>query len=243
VYYQGRDQKAAAEITSVTEGLGNRATFVEGELYDYDSISALIDFVVERHGRLDGAVGSGASRVAVTRAPEALGASFKSFRTMTAADIEIPIKSGFLPRAFLAHAASQKMAEQRYGKIVLVTTDAGRVPTPGESMIGASAAALVFLTRALGREFARDGVRINTVGITLTTGTPAYEQHVERMARDVESERLQVKVFQKLESRMPFGLGSADEIAELIAFLVAPESDGITGATLSVNRGAYFPTY
>jgi NAD(P)-dependent dehydrogenase (short-subunit alcohol dehydrogenase family) len=52
-----------------------------------------------------------------------------------------------------------------------------------------------------------------------------------------------VKVFQKLESRMPFGLGSADEIAELIAFLVAPESDGITGATLSVNRGAYFPTY
>ena len=42
---------------------------------------------------------------------------------------------------------------------------------------------------------------------------------------------------------MPFGLGDADEVGDLLAYLVSPLSDGITGATISMNRGAYFPTY
>ena len=107
-------------------------------------------------------------------------------------------------------------------------------------MIGAAAASVVFLARAAGRELARDGIRVNALAITLTKDTPGYERFAEK--RQVEQD-VHVKAFSKLESRMPFGLGTATEAADLACFLVAPESDGITGATLSINRGGYFPTY
>jgi 3-oxoacyl-[acyl-carrier protein] reductase len=151
-------------------------------------------------------------------------------------------QSGALGRLFLFRAAAEVMAPSGYGKVVLVTTDAGRVPTPGESMIGAAAASLMFLARAAGRELTRDGIRVNTVAISLTKDTPGYDRFAAKRSGGGDRD-LHVKAFEKLESRMPFGLASADEIADLVTYLVAPESDGITGATFSVNRGGYFPTY
>lgn len=46
------------------------------------------------------------------------------------------------------------MREQGYGKVILLTTDAARIPTPAESMIGAAGAVVMSLTRSLAQELA-----------------------------------------------------------------------------------------
>ncbi len=88
---------------------------------------------------------------------------------------------------------------------------------------------------------ARDGVRVNAVAITITKDTPGYDKSLQRRTEGTAG--MLDRVFERIEARAPFGLGTAAETAELIAFLLAPESDGITGATFSINRGGYFPVY
>jgi 3-oxoacyl-[acyl-carrier protein] reductase len=240
VVFQGRDMDAARQVIASAAAAGPEPTFVAGNLNDYASLFRLVDRAGNLFGRLDGAVGSG---ITLPSGTEPHANEVRPFRDMGPESIEATLRAGFLPRAFLVHAASCRMAAQGYGKIVLLTTDAGRMPTSGESVIGAAAAAVGFLTRAVGRELARDGIRINTVSITLTTGTPGYDVVMAGRDRVSEVDQMRSRIFEKLEQRMPFGLGSATEVSEVVAFFLAPESDGISGATISVNRGGYFPSY
>jgi 3-oxoacyl-[acyl-carrier protein] reductase len=120
---------------------------------------------------------------------------------------------------------------------VLLTTDAGRVPTPGESFIGGAAAALVFMVRALGRELARHQVRINAVAVTLTRDTPGYDWYA---AQGEDSDNVLVKAFRKLERETPFGLNTPADVANALLFLASDAAAQITGTTLSVNGGVSF---
>jgi 3-oxoacyl-[acyl-carrier protein] reductase len=231
VMFQGRDHDAAKATVDEAGKGGTTPVFVPGDLYDYGSVGGLCDAAVDRFGALHGAVGNG-----MRSFPRA-----RLFRETDPSDLLGYFEQGALHRAYLAHAAALRMAERGYGKIVLVTSDGGRVPTPSESMIGTAAAAVVYLSRAVAREVARDGVRINTVAITLTKDTPGYDTALRRRA-DGTGGTLG-RVFERIEASMPFGLGTASETAEIIAFLLGSESDGITGATFSINRGGYFPVY
>jgi 3-oxoacyl-[acyl-carrier protein] reductase len=234
VLFQGRDLEAADEVIAAT---GGEARFVPGDLYDPEAMTALVATAYDEHGRLDGAVGNG-----MRSEPKP-----KLFLEMRPEDFGSYFHHGAVPKLYLAQAAARRMAEAGYGKIVWVTSDAGRQPTTSETMIGTTAAALIFATRALAKELVRDGIRVNTVAITLTEGTPGFQRiEARRAARadgvGTESPQL-LSAFDKLTARMPFGLGQPQEVADLVSFLLAPVSDGITGATLSVNRGAYFPAY
>jgi 3-oxoacyl-[acyl-carrier protein] reductase len=231
VVFQGRDIGAAEATVDAARQRGTAPVFAPGDLYDYDSVAGLCDTAIDRFGGLHGAVGNG-----MRSHPPA-----RLFRETDPSDLLGYFEQGALHRAYLAHAAALRMASAGYGKIVLVTTDGGRVPTPSETMIGTAAAAVVYMSRAVARELARDGVRVNTVAITLTRDTPGYDRTLQRRA-DGTGGTLG-RVFEKIEARMPFGLGTAAETADVIAFLLGPESDGITGATLSINRGGYFPAY
>jgi 3-oxoacyl-[acyl-carrier protein] reductase len=232
VVFQGRDRDAAREVVqSIAPGLP-QPTFVPGDLYDADNLAHLVSVAVDRHGRIDGAVGSGMSGTS---------GGIRPFREIAAADIIRYFESGALGRMLLLHAVAGPMAAHGYGKVVFVTTDAGRVPTPGESLIGAAAASVIYFTRAVARELAGDGIRVNSLAITITKDTPGYDGFAAK--RDAGERDVHVKAFEKIEARAPFGLGTAAQAADVATFLLAPGSDGMTGATLSLNQGAYFPTY
>lgn len=233
VVFQGRDKDAAQEVIDLAASAGTTPVFVPGDLYDPSSARELVATAIERFGGLHGAVGNG-----MTSAPPA-----RLFLEMDPADFASYFHHGALHRLYLAHAAAREMAAAGYGKIVLITSDAGRMPTPSESMIGATAASLIFATRALGRELSRDGVRVNTVAITLTKGTPSFERVQRRRAEGGTETPTLLSAFDTLAKRMPFGLGEPDEVAGIVAFYLSPATDGISGSTVSVNRGAYFPSY
>lgn len=133
------------------------------------------------------------------------------------------------------------MKPQGYGKIILIGSDAARIPTPSESMIGAAASVVQFLTRALAVELAGFGIRVNNVSTTLTADTPRHDQYLA--AKQAGSKEVIVKAFTKAEERVKFRLNTAQDLAEYISFLAGPESDQISGSTLSINGGLSFPGY
>lgn len=201
--------------------------FIAGDMSSWEGIREVVQTATERLDGLQILVVSGRPR----------DAGGKLFLATDPESFEGYFRARTLTRFWAARAAADVMRDQEYGKIIFLTTDAGRVPTPAESLIGASAAAVIFGTRALAQELARVGIRVNTVSLSLTRDTPAYARY---SAGKGSGEPLW-RAFEKLEARAQFGLNTAQDVAEAVAFLAGPGSDKISGATISLNGGVSFP--
>jgi 2-hydroxycyclohexanecarboxyl-CoA dehydrogenase len=125
------------------------------------------------------------------------------------------------------HAVLAGMVERQRGAIVGVSSDAGRVGGVGEVIYSGAKAGVIGFLKAVAREVARDGVRVNTVSPG-PTDTPmmASTNHANPRLADA------------LIRAIPFRrLGEPAEVAAAIAFLLSEEATYITGQTLSVNGG------
>jgi 2-hydroxycyclohexanecarboxyl-CoA dehydrogenase len=165
----------------------------------------------------------------------------KPFVDLAPDEMPLYFETRLYHRLNAVHSAFNRMRGAGYGKIVTLTTDAGRVPTPAESLVGGAAAAQIFMTRALAREFAAYGVRINTVSISLTEETPSWERQQGQLAK--ASSEVIVGAFKKLEARAAFGLCMPEDVASLVVYLCSARSDKLSGATISINGGTSYPAY
>jgi NAD(P)-dependent dehydrogenase (short-subunit alcohol dehydrogenase family) len=128
-----------------------------------------------------------------------------------------------------ARAAYEYMRKQGHGSIVCLASDAGKIATPGESVIGAGMAAIAMFCRGMAIEAKRDGVRVNCVTPSIVRGTPLYAR--------LQADPFSHKLFAKAEELALLGVASAEDVAELIAFLIGPGARKMTGQTISVNGG------
>lgn len=127
-------------------------------------------------------------------------------------------------RAVLPH-----MMERKSGVILNVASDAGKLATPGEAVIGAGMAGVMMFSRALALEAKRDGIRVNCLTPSIVRGTPLYD---ELMAHPFAS-----KIFAKAEKMASLGVVEAEELANLAVFLASPEAAKMSGQCISMNGG------
>ena len=130
----------------------------------------------------------------------------------------------------LHHHVLPTFIEQGAGKIVNISSDAGRVGSTGEAVYAGCKAALAGFGKSVARELARTGICINTV-CPGPTDTPLFEEFAG------EGEFGQ-KVRSGLERAIPMRrLGQPADIAGVVLFLVSNDADFITGQTISVSGG------
>jgi 2-hydroxycyclohexanecarboxyl-CoA dehydrogenase len=134
-----------------------------------------------------------------------------------------------MPPIYMTRAVLPWMCEQRGGSVVNIASDAAKVATPGESVIGAGMAAIVMFSRTVAIEAKRDGVRVNAITPSLVSGTESSA----RALKDGFSARL----FAKATTMASLGVASPEDVAELIVFLGGPGSARLTGQAVSVNGG------
>jgi 3-oxoacyl-[acyl-carrier protein] reductase len=224
VVINGRNRAAGEEAVSAVEALGRKAMFMKADLLDHSQVRVMVEETLARWGRIDILVANGA---AVYPPP-------KFFHETDPGIYADYMHAYMFTRLYPINAVLGHMKERRQGKIIITTSDAGRTPTPGESLIGAASAGIVMATKVMAKEFSRWKINVNTVGITVTEDTPAYEQNV-RPEGPVGG------VFRKAVERTPFWPITAEDVSALILFLAGGGSDRITGQTFSVNGGLSFP--
>lgn len=144
---------------------------------------------------------------------------------------EIP---GILERCLFAQilcsrAALPFMREAKKGTIINIASDAAKIPTPGESVIGAAMAGIVMFTRGLAVEGKRDGIRANVLTPSMTSGT----EHFEKVMADPFAGRM----FAKAGKMAALGVVSKEELAGLVVFLASPAASKITGQAISMTGG------
>jgi NAD(P)-dependent dehydrogenase (short-subunit alcohol dehydrogenase family) len=129
----------------------------------------------------------------------------------------------------MSRAVLPYMSQQRSGSIINVASDAAKVPTPGETCIGAAMAAIVTFSRTLALEAKRDGVRVNVITPSLIVDTGSYDRAM--------NEDFSKKIFDRIISQAHLGLTEPADLANLALFLASPMSRLITGQVVSVNGG------
>jgi 2-hydroxycyclohexanecarboxyl-CoA dehydrogenase len=127
------------------------------------------------------------------------------------------------------HGALPAMQAAGYGRIVAVSSEAGRIGSKGNAVYAASKGALIAFVKSLAREGARYGVTVNAVAPG-PTETPL----LERIRAAPNGERMVAAMIAATELRR---LGTPAEIAAAVAFLAAEESSYVTGETLGVSGG------
>jgi 2-hydroxycyclohexanecarboxyl-CoA dehydrogenase len=124
----------------------------------------------------------------------------------------------------LTRGVLQPMVTAREGKIVNISSDAGRVGSMGETVYAAAKGGLIAFTKSLARELARYQINVNCV-CPGPTDTPLFQRQPERMK-------------EALTRAIPFRrIAQPIEIAQAVLFFLSRRSDYITGQVLSVSGG------
>jgi NAD(P)-dependent dehydrogenase (short-subunit alcohol dehydrogenase family) len=148
----------------------------------------------------------------------------------TSPDLFEPLVNAHLMSVlFMCHAALPRMMAREGGCIINISSDAAKIATPGEAIIGGCKAGVLMFSRTLALEASRHGIRVNTLTPSIVKDTQAYD----RLMADEFSRKL----FQKAERRARLGVVSPIDIAPLAVFLASPAAAKITGQGISVNGG------
>jgi 2-hydroxycyclohexanecarboxyl-CoA dehydrogenase len=124
----------------------------------------------------------------------------------------------------LTRAILPSMVERSAGKIVNISSDAGRVGSMGETVYAAAKGGVIAFTKSLAREMARYRINVNCV-CPGPTDTPLFRQQPEKMQ-------------DALTRAIPFKrIGKPEEVADAILFFASARSDYLTGQVLSVSGG------
>lgn len=204
----------AERAEAAARAVGERAFAVPGDVAAEGMPESIVERTLARFGRLD---------ILVNNAALALGTRFEN---LTAGEwrqaLEINMTAPFL----LMKAALPTMKAQRYGRVINVSSTAGRmVSTLGGAHYTASKTGLLGLTRAAAKELGRHGITVNAVcpGMidTELTRENAPPERLLELARSYPVPRL----------------GTALEVADLICFAASEAAGYITGASLDINGG------
>jgi 2-hydroxycyclohexanecarboxyl-CoA dehydrogenase len=126
-----------------------------------------------------------------------------------------------------ARAVLDSMIERRSGKIISISSDAGRVGSAGEAVYAGAKAGIIGFSKTLARELARFGINVNVV-CPGPTNTPLFQE----MSGGNE------KLATSLIHAIPLGrLGEPEDLAGAVAFLASDDASFMTGQTLSVSGG------
>jgi 3-oxoacyl-[acyl-carrier protein] reductase len=126
----------------------------------------------------------------------------------------------------LSKACLKRMIKERRGRIVNLTSIVGLTGNAGQANYAAAKAGILGFTKSLAKEIASRGITVNSIapGFIDTDMTKALSEE-QRAA---------------LQSQIPMGrLGTSEDIAAAVLFLVSPSAAYITGETLHVNGGMY----
>ena len=205
-----RDEAAAHKAAGA---LGPRAHAVVVDVTRQDSVAAAVQASLSHAGRIDALVNSAGITGPNTRVWDYPVDAWRQV-------MEVNVNGLFI----CCREVAPVMRAANYGRIVNIASVAGKDGNPNASAYSASKAAVIALTKSLGKELADTGVRVNCV-------TPAA-------VKTAIFDQMTPEHIQFMLSKIPMGrFGTPDEVAALVGWLCTEECSFSTGAVFDLSGG------
>jgi NAD(P)-dependent dehydrogenase (short-subunit alcohol dehydrogenase family) len=211
-----RGEAARAQIAAHRPD--TNVVYLSCDASDPESVTTAVNEVHHALGGLDVVVSS-------------VGSKYKPdlLHSVPIEDLADILTSQAVPPMLLTRAAMPHFEAQGGGSIINIASDAAKVATPGEAVLGSAMAAVVMFTRAAAVELKRHGVRVNAVTPSLVMETEGTDW--------ILSGGFSKKLFEKAAQQADLGVPNAADLGHLVAFLGGPGAARITGQAISLNGG------
>jgi len=209
-----RDINSGNELVTEIENLGRNALPLQMDVLQIQEISAAIEKTSNHYGHLDILVNN------VGVAPESPAA------TITEEIFDYTLDANLKGTFFVTQAAAKVMIRQKSGKIINISSQAGFVALPNETVYCMTKAAINHLTKCLAVEWAEHNINVNAVAPTFIR-TPGTEEYLSD-SNNLES----------VLSKIPLGrIGEPKEVSGAVVFLASPAASLITGEVMLIDGG------
>ena len=202
---------------------GSEVIGVAADVADETSVKAMVAKVAERWGRID---------ILINNAGTSSAARFDD---MTDEQIREDFNLKVMGAVYCTRHALPYLRESK-GVICNTTTPGGKAPEAGTQPTALSRAAGISLTKTWSKEFAADGVRVNTVCVGLLKSRQHERRWEKANAKD--SGYSLEDYYAKMGAIIPMQrVGEAQEAGDVIAFLCSAAASYVTGAAVNVDGG------
>jgi 3-oxoacyl-[acyl-carrier protein] reductase len=209
-----RSIETLEEVAAELRDRGSETFAVEMDLAVPDSITAGMSKAAKEFGRIDILV----NNAGVTKDGLAV--------RMKRPDWEIVLQTNLSGAFYATQQVLAGMMRERWGRIVNISSVVGEMGNAGQANYVASKAGLIGLTKSLAREVGSRNITINAVA-------PGF------IETDM-THGLSAELKQRMIDQTPLGrMGTPEDVAAAVKFLVSEEASFITGHVLDVNGGIY----
>ena len=212
----GRDERRGGAVVDQIVGAGGDAIFVAGDLADEDTCRRVVASTAAHFGGLT---------VLVNNAVATTGGHDAAVADLDTAAWEQALRVNLTAPMWLCREAVPHLRTAGHGSIVNVSSRQAERPSRGFAAYAASKGGMNALTRSVAVDYARDGIRCNTI-------SPGYVIN-ERRDADLAPERRA-----RLEAMHLTRLGEARDVAFAAVYLASRESELLTGINLQLDGGS-----
>ena len=210
-----RDRNTGSVLAQEIEAMGRRALPLQMDMARLDQISSAIGDAVAHFGRLD---------ILVNNAGVAPDHPAEDF---TEADFDYTMAVNVKGTFFASQAAGRVMIRQKHGRIINMSSQAGFVALPTESVYCTTKAAIAHMTKCLAVEWGKHNITVNAVAPTFIH-TPGTEEALANPAFRADTiERIAAL----------HRIGEPMEVTGAVVFLASPAASLITGHTILIDGG------
>jgi 3-oxoacyl-[acyl-carrier protein] reductase len=202
------------ELEQEIKNGGAEAFVLEIDLSDIQSITNSIAKATKEIGRVDILI----NNAGITKDGLAV--------RMKPADWQLVIDTNLSGAFYAIQQVLPSMMRERWGRIVNISSVVGEMGNPGQANYVASKAGLIGLTKSLAQEVGSRNITVNAIA-------PGF---IETDMTHVLSEELKAKMLAQTPLRR---MGTPEDIAQAVRFLVSDDASFITGHVLDVNGGIY----
>jgi NAD(P)-dependent dehydrogenase (short-subunit alcohol dehydrogenase family) len=210
-----REANADAGVAAEIRKLGKKALPLQMDVSKMDQICRAVDDTVKEFGRIDILVNNAGI------APE------NPAENVCEGDFDATLAVNLKGTIFASQAAGRVMIRQKKGTIINMSSQAGFVALPTESIYCMTKAGIVHLTKCLAVEWGKYGITVNAVAPTFikTPGTEEYLSDPRQLVDTVE----RIAALHRI--------GEPVEVSGAVVFLASPAAALITGETILIDGG------
>ncbi len=210
-----RDVKTGGELAGAIESMGRRCLALQMDVTRVEEIFRAVEETVARFGRID---------ILVNNA--GLGPENPA-EVVQESDFDLTVAVNLKGTFFASQAAGRAMIRQGRGRIINLSSQAGFVALPGESIYCMTKAAIAHLTKCLAVEWGKHDITVNAVAPTFIV-TPGTEPALA-------DPQFRADVLERIAGL--HRVGEPMDVAGAVVFLASPAASLITGHTILIDGG------